>query len=273
MAFLRGPFAAALLALVALLSACGPDLSGLSVGDTVEVAAAEGPTRVRLADGRLVFLAEVHAPEGATRNAEEALAAMSAGRTATLAFGPRRAIALRGGAKAPLAHVFVRSEGGRWLWAQGELVAAGLVVVRPRPGEAARAAALLALEAEARAARRGVWDLPEHQPRSLDVLMAEAPLLPDACRRGPYRLVEGIVAHAAETASGVYLNFGPPGTEQEDATVRIPPESKDAWQAMGFDAEALVAVAIRARGPTGVRGGPLVCLEHPAALERLEALP
>jgi micrococcal nuclease len=255
------------------LAACGPDLSGLSAGQSGVAGPTEGPTRMRLADGGLVILAEVHAPEGAERAAEAGLAALSTGRPVRLAHGARRGLPLRGGQEAALAHVFVRSEGGRWLWAQGELVEAGLLLARPRPGEASRADALLALEEQARAARRGMWDRAEHQPRTPEILALEAAQLGDSCSRGPYRLVEGVVDHIGAGSSGMYLNFGPPGAEQQDVTARIRDTDLDAWRAAGMDVAGLGGAIVRVRGPVGYRGGPLVCLEHPLAMELLEALP
>ncbi len=256
-----------------VLVSCGPDLAGLARGETAAASEVQGPTRIALDNGLVVILAEVHAPDGATRAAEEALTALTLGRQVRLGYGERRSVPLRDGRQAALAHVYVRSEGGRWLWAQGELVEAGLVLARPRPGEAALASPLLSLEGRARQARRGVWDEPEHQPRSIEVLALEETLLPDSCRRGPFRLVEGQVDHVAQSPSGVYLNFGPPGMEDQDVTVRITPEDATAWASAGFAPDSYAGGAVRARGSVGNRGGPLLCLEHPAALERLEALP
>lgn len=262
---------AALLATIVTAS-CGPALEGLTKGETGLVVEAEGPTRLRLESGQIVFLAEVtEADREAARQSEDGLAALTEGRTALLAYGERRRIALRNGEEAALAHVFVQGESGSWIWVQEALVKAGLAVVRPRPGEASRADTLLALEAEARAAGAGVWANARLQPRSLALFTLEAAQLDEGCGRGPYRLVEGVVDHIGATSAGTYLNFGPPGTEQEDATARIRAADLDAWREAGIDVPGLAGATVRVRGPVGYSGGPLVCLEHPLGLERLSA--
>ncbi len=262
------------LAALNALSACGPDLSGLTEGETAVVADAEGPTRLRLDSGLLVFLAEIQAPDAeAERPTQDGLAALTEGRTALLAYGERRRIALRNGEEAALAHVFVKSESGAWVWVQRALVEEGLAIARPRPGETARAATLLPFEAQARDARVGAWADARVQPRSVALFTLEAAQLDSGCNRGPYRLIEGTVDHIGATQTGIYLNFGPPGTEQEDATARILGADLDAWRAAGVDVSALAGATVRLRGPVGYGGGPLLCLEHPLGLERMDEAP
>jgi endonuclease YncB( thermonuclease family) len=247
-------------------------MAGLTAGETAVAAQATSATRFALDNGHIVFLAEVDAPQGEAPmafEAQKALSGLISGRPVRLGFGARQTVRLRNGQEAALAHVFVRTESGRWIWVQGEMVDAGFAWVRPRPGEDARAEALLRREVKARESRLGLWDEAAYQPKSIEVLELEAPTLEPGCQRGPFRLLEGRVASVEATPRGVYLNFGPPGTAFEDVTVRLRPEDLPLWTQRGLHPEDLADTMIRARGTLGLSGGPMLCVEHPLAIERL----
>ncbi len=142
---------------------------------------------LQLDSGLRVFLAEVDAPRGKQAYANQArakLEAMALNRTVLLAYGGTRrwvgrqapntpgamvastaaamaTTAATSVAAAPretaIAHGFVEREGGRWFWLQHALVGKGAVMVRPRHDNHARTAQLLEVEAQARAAQRGLW--------------------------------------------------------------------------------------------------------------------
>jgi len=108
-----------------------------------------------------------------------------------------------------------------------EMVARGLARVRPEYETDAEARALLALEAAARAAERGLWASPFFAVRP-----AEAVTLSSA---GSFQIVEGVVVEAAAVRRWLYLNFGPDW--RTDFTAGAPPEFSGA-----FDADALQAL-------------------------------
>ena len=214
---------------------------------------------VRLDDGRAVRLAGIRVPgEGAgdpsaerlAEQARTALRRLLEGQVVTLA--PVAAPYDRYGRL--VAHV-ERADG---LWLQGTLLERGLAQVQTRPGEAARAEEMLAIEHGARAARRGVWALPAFMPQDADALDGGT---------GRFRIVRGRVLRVAPTERYVYLNFG--ADWRVDFTVRVRrAELKGALA--GVDLDALAGRVLEVRGVVVEAGGPLIELSHP---EQLQVLP
>ena len=199
---------------------------------------------VRLGDGRLVRLAGVEVP------ASRAGAVMGVD-LAGLATEPAAPRADRWGRL----RAQVKGPGRRWV--QGELVRAGDAVVAPAEDVPAGVLAeLLALEKEARGARRGVWATAEAGPWPAARVTA-AP--------GSYGLVEGRVVKAARAQGFVYLNFGRRWTE--DFTARA--EEADARRLAkgGLDLLKLEGRDLIVRGTLFEQGGPMVELAHPAQVE------
>ncbi len=99
-----------------------------------------------------------------------------------------------------LAQVYVLRDGTQQ-WLQQELVKAGLARVYSFSDNRACVDALLAEEAEARGAKRGIWNSWAY--RVLDATDT------DKLSRlsHSYQLVEGVVAETGETAGRLYLNF------------------------------------------------------------------
>ncbi|HYD71755.1 MAG TPA: thermonuclease family protein [Candidatus Binatia bacterium] len=235
-------------------------------GDTIE-----------LDSGLRVFLAEIDAPQGENAHAAQSqgeLEALALHREVQLAYGgARRWVGRpREGETAPppqaaIAHVFVKSEGGRWFWLQHELVSRGAAYVRPRRDNHARTDELLALETRARAAERGLWGMREYQPLT-PRRAATAALDADAnCLRGeaPYRIVEGRVHEARVFDTRASLNMERASADAPFALV-VFGENFRAWE--GVALASLTGARIRARGPLGVfRGEPQLCLEHASQLE------
>jgi endonuclease YncB( thermonuclease family) len=216
--------------------------------------------QLRLADGRIVRLAGIRVPaadngkSGAARFAEKArleLGALLDGQLVTLAL-----------AEAPqdrYGRLVAQLERADGLWLQGALLERGLVQVHTRPGEAARAEAMLALEQTARAARRGLW-------AELALLPQDAGALQDSV--GRFRIVRGRVLRVAPTERHVYLNFG--ADWWADFTVRIAPELADRLASLGVDVAALAGRMVEVRGVVLEAGGPLIELSHP---EQMQVLP
>jgi hypothetical protein len=139
-------------------------------------------------------------------------------------------------------------------WMEGEMLAAGAARVRTYRDNRALAGAMLAQEAQARRAGRGLWALPAYRVR----LPQEVG--PDA--RG-LLVVEGRVARADPAGGGVRLllaDAGPPVAVEMDA--RAWPD----FDAAGLDPATLVGRLVRVRGAAD---GPRLRLDHPEQLELL----
>jgi endonuclease YncB( thermonuclease family) len=250
-----GSLSLAAISLVALAFvadfACAAEAQGLRAAQIID-----GDT-IGLSDGRVVRLAGIMAPkppwapEPLATAATRILARLVGERTLGLA--PTGAGIDRHGRV--LAHVFDRD--GSWL--QAELVRRGAVRVDTLPDGRERAGELLRLEAEARAARRGVWASRAFAVRD-----------PETARRylDRFELVEGRVLKASTVAGRVYLNFGPDW--RDDFTVAVPRENRPTFSAAGLDLRALQGKIIRVRGWIQWRDGPLIEAIHPEQIEVLE---
>jgi len=266
------------IAVLLTLGACGPQLGSLEKGETGRVVRAYNGDTLELDSGLRVFLAEIDAPQGENAYAAQAqgeLEALALHRDVQLAYGGARrwvGRAREGQAAAPeaaIAHVFVKSEGGRWFWLQHELVSRGAAYVRPRRDNHARTPELLALEAQARAAERGLWDRREYRSLSVRAAARLATESGGNCMRGdaPYRVIEGEVGEARVSESRALLRMEGAPAETTFALV-VFGDNFRAWD--GAPLASLNGARIRARGPLGVYAGePQLCLEHASQLEVL----
>ena len=249
--------------LVALVLAClaAPalawDLEPGGSGRVVEVI--DGDTVV-LDDGQDVRLVGMMAPklslgrahvptEPLAPEAKAALEDLVLGRRVTLWFGGNR----RDRHGRTLAHL--RDEDGRWV--QGAMIEQGFGRVYSFADNRALVADMLALERAARAARRGLWSVPEFTVRAPD---EDVPL--DA-----YMVVEGVVADAASVNDRVYLNFG--DDWRTDFTATIGRKAATVFDEAGLDPVALEGTRVRLRGWTTYRNGPMIDLSHPEQIEVL----
>ncbi|MDX2238333.1 MAG: thermonuclease family protein [Hyphomonadaceae bacterium] len=263
----------------AALAACGPDFGALEPGEKGRVARVFDGDTLALDTGLRVTLTEIEAPYGDEPFAAQARAGleqMALERPARLAYGGARRYAPRtrpakqgeAPAEAPaetaLAHVYVQSEGGRWIWLQGAMVEQGLAFARPRKENHARTQDLFAAEERARAAGRGLWGERAYRVRTPAQLVAEVETLPPSCRRGPFRVVEGVVRSVSASDDRAYLNFG--DDYRTDFTIAIYEEDISSWRESGPDFQSFQGQSVRARGRVGARGGPLMCLDHPAQI-------
>lgn len=285
---------AALVVVAFAVAACGPQIGALERGEEGRVARAFSGDTLVLDSGLRVFLAEIDAPRGEAAYAAQArgeLEALTLHREVLLAYGGtrrwlRRSAAPNAPAQTPpeagapatetvapaetaIAHVFVKSEGGRWFWLQHELVARGAAYVRPRRDNHARSADLLALETQARAGERGMWGQREYRPLNVRAAARAALATEASCMRGdaPYRVVEGRVTQAQTFERRAALAMESAADEAPFALV-VFGESFAGWD--GPQLNALTGTRVRARGPLGVfHGEPQLCLEHSSQLEVL----
>lgn len=266
---------AALAAAFFILAGCGPQIGELERGETGRVVRVYAGDTLELADGSRVFLAEIDAPRGDAPYAAQAqgeLEALALHRDVLLAYGgERRWVGRpREGEEAPLdaaiAHVFVESEGGRWFWLQHELVSRGAAFVRARPNNHARVGELMALEAQARGAERGLWHDRAYRALTASAATKLAQEADANCLRGdaPYRFIEARVtaAQVFERRASLLIENDPP------FSIVAFGDAFATWD--GVSLETLEGATVRARGPLGLyRDQPQLCLEHASQLEVL----
>jgi len=147
------------------------------------------------------------------------------------------------------------------LWLQGEMIVRGFARVYSFADNASPASQLLALEREARAARRGIWALPYYDVRPPE----PEKLLTDL---GSFQLVEGVVQSAALVRGRTFLNFG--ADYKTDFTVTIAPKDLKRFSAAQVDPQSLEGKHIRVRGWLTSFKGPSMELDHPEQIELLE---
>lgn len=188
------------------------------------------------------------------KEAKRALEEMALGRTLTL--HPASKPTDRWGRT--LAHL-ARDDG---LWLQGEMLRLGWARVYTFADNRALAGDMLALEREARAARRGIWRHPYYSI-----------VTPERAGKviNTFQLVEGTVMDAAEVKGRVYLNFG--ADWKTDFTVLVPAKARKVLARQGIDPAALKGRTIRVRGWLKQYNGPMIELTHAEQLELPEAAP
>lgn len=240
----------------------------LADGPTAKVARVVDGETLMLEDGRGVRLVGVLAPVAPrwwrkpepwppAEASRAALAALAEGQTVALAFGGAR----EDRRARRLAHVFV-TRGAERLWAQAHLVGLGLARAVSFKDNRACARALQAREAEARAARRGLWSR-----RVYGVLAANdtAALLR---RLQGYVLVEGRVAAVARRRRWTFLNFG--ADWKRDFTVAVAAGDRRRFAGSDVDLAALEGRRVRVRGWIESWNGPAIKATHPEQIELLD---
>jgi endonuclease YncB( thermonuclease family) len=197
----------------------------------------------RMDDGREVRLAGIETVTTAARaDGSAALSALAAGRSVTL----------RGETDAPdrygrqPAFAFVEQADTS---VQSLLLARGEALVSGTIADKACVAELLAAEAAARQARRGIWADPSV------IKNAESPgdILAGI---GQFAVVEGKVLSVRQAGATTYINFGRRWTR--DFAVIISRRMVPAFEAAGIDLKSLENKRIRVRGWIEARGGPRI---------------
>ncbi|MCG8503514.1 MAG: thermonuclease family protein [Sphingomonadales bacterium] len=143
-----------------------------------------------------------------------------------------------------LAHLWLAD--GRWV--QRQMLLAGLARVYTFADNRAGATHLLAAEAEARAAGRGIWADPYYAIRAPD----ETSDFYDS-----FQIVDGTIRSAALVRGTLYLNFGE--NWRHDFTVRILRKHARHFP----DADAFEGRRVEVRGWLFARNGPMIDATHP----------
>jgi micrococcal nuclease len=250
------------LALLALC-ACGPKMEDLEAGETGVVASVSDGDTLTLDSGLKVQLTGIIAPrrgfrerkdEPKANEARQTLEKLTLGRAARLGYGGTK----RFQETTALAQLFVRTEGGRWVWVQQAMVREGMARVRTWPDNQARADILYADEARARAARKGIWADKYFAVRDADRLK------PDVTG---FHIVEGQIKSVGVTERRTYLNFGE--DYQTDFTASVRTDDLVNWAKTDVPLKDLAGRKVRVRGYVSDRGGPAIQVDHPRAIELL----
>ncbi len=176
---------------------------------------------------------------------------------AWIAVGPAQVLKLPGPPDRWGRWAVVAARGGRP--ATADLVATGLVFVRPDDVPARCARVLLALEERARSAGTGLWSTPLPQA---DDAAAMARL------DGRYALVEGRIASISTGSTFLYLNFGTFGSDS--LTVTVPKRSLRRFEASGMTVGAMEGRRVRVRGIVVGKDRSRMEATVPEAIERLD---
>lgn len=230
-------------------------------GDTLVLATAtENDVRVRLLD---INTPEVShdgvAAQPYAKKSADALRRLVFGQQVTVRTGPK----LRDQYGRTLGHVFLANGG----WVNGTLVRDGYAHVYTFPENAVYAKELMVYEAQARAAKRGIWGLPEWRVRTSEACCAREDI-------GTFKLVEGKVLAAAhvKTASGgrTYLNFG--SDWKRDFSVFIGDKDVRWFKKAGIKdiEEFYKGKVVRVRGYLQPVNGVLVRVTHPGQIDIVE---
>jgi micrococcal nuclease len=239
-----------------------PAVAELRRGEEVKAEKALDGDTVALSGGRILRLAGVLAPKASDRGREREVAdAVAAARTALDRLAAGKTLTLWHGELAEDRHgrsfAYARTADGLWL--QDELLRLGHVRVFTQAGAADRAADMLKLEAEARAAKRGLWALAAYTLRGDE----EAGRFTES-----FQLVEGRVLKAASARELYYLNFG--RDFRRDFTIGLDRAALRLFRRGGIEPNALEGKRIRIRGWVLWRGGPYIGATHPEQVEVLE---
>jgi micrococcal nuclease len=213
-----------------------------------------------LDDGREVRLIGALSPKpdaagGDSQNAR-ALDALVAARSVSFRYEGRR----RDRYGRALAQVYVAGPEGA-VWLQQHLISQGHARAYALPGNSGCLRALMAAEAEARQARRGLW--------SSDHFRICDAADPGALARlsGQFALVEGRVANVTRTQRTIYINFG--SDWRRDFTASVSTHAADSATDGAARIAALSGQQIRVRGWIERRNGPMIVL---GSLDEIEVI-
>lgn len=208
----------------------------------------------RLEDGREVRLAGIELADSEDR-----------GKAMLASLIESRDISLHGADDAPDRYgrqpAFVALKGSRTP-VQLAMLTGGEVLASPNVSDQACSRALLAAEAAARAARRGIWtgSAALKNAESTDDILA---------RLGRFTVVEGTVTSARLAGATFYVNFGRRWTR--DFAVTISRRMMASVEAAGTDLKSLKGKRVRVRGWIEKRGGPRIEVTHAGQIELIGA--
>jgi endonuclease YncB( thermonuclease family) len=145
------------------------------------------------------------------------------------------------------------------IWMQGAMLRQGMARVYTFPDNRARAREMLAIEAEARTARRGIWGNLYYAIRTPETVGRDI---------GTFQIVEGQVLEATKNKGRIYLNFGPDW--RTDFTASLSADAARLFQKQGLDPLALKGKRVQVRGWVTKANGPAIELTHPEQMQLLD---
>lgn len=206
---------------------------------------------LRTDDGREVRLTGIEIPVGPGNSGPSLLHTLAVGHDITLhggndlpdRYGRQPAFVFIYGAETSLQTALVRA---------GEAVVSGNVTDQGCSSE------LMTSEADARAARRGVWANPDFikDAGNSDKILSNI---------GQFTLVEGLVTSVRQVGATLYLNFGKRWIQ--GFAVTISRRMIASFAVGGMSPTALENRRIRVRGWIERRGGPRIEAVHPGQIE------
>ena len=230
-----------------------PDCAGTVVTSQARVARVEKDGAVVLDDGRTFLLEGIRLPGADKSSAPIANAALNTLRD----LAGRQLLTLTTTPPTEDRYARVRVQAFGNVWLQTELLRRGLARVSVAPDRQECSPDLYEAEAQARAARRGLWGLPEFA-----ILKAEGFAAPP----GSFQIAEGEVLNVAGRDGRVFLDFA--ADYRKGLSVTIAPEDHKAFRDSDPALEDLVGRRIRVRGTVEYfNGRPEIALSNPRQIE------
>jgi micrococcal nuclease len=237
---------------------------GLSPPESADVTAVLDGNTLQLAEGTVLRLAGIEVPQRDLAPQDAAMAQLTEKAAAALKaligaqpISLRYDVAKRDRYGRKLAQGF-NAEG---LWLQSALIGDGEARVHGDGRNRLGLRSLLALEAGARAARRGIW-----QHAAFAVRAADDPKLGRFA--GSFQVIEGRVFAAAVMSGAGFINFG--ADRHSDLTLVLKNPVLDLGGPVMIDLASLTAKLIRCRGWLDLYDGPRIDVSHPEQIELLE---
>lgn len=209
----------------------------------------------RLDDGREVRLNGIELPEEIAARSSDTLTSLIGGREITLHGSDDRPDRY---GRQP-AFVFAKGSGTS---VQSELLSRGEALASGTTIDQACSSTLLAAEATARAAKRGIWagsTALKNAERPDDILAGT----------GRFAVVEGTISSARLAGATFYVNFGRRWTR--DFAVTISRRMMPSFETAGIDLKSLKDKRVRVRGWIEARGGPRIEATRPGQIELIAA--
>ena len=132
------------------------------------------------------------------------------------------------------AQAFISQENNGRIWLQEKMLREGMAFIYPPTGQEPGLDKLFAAEAEARAAKRGIW---------ADEFYADTPDTKAWQKYGHFAFVSGTVLKAERVKDKVYLNFG--ADWRKDFTIMIAAHDLASFRKAGIDPLAYEGKTIR----------------------------
>lgn len=242
----------------------GGDFEYMRKSGVAKVAEVINPLTVKLEDGRFIHLAGLDMPDldyydpgDLAVTAQEVLDDFLKGQKVIIYQTPSSKEGRMNRMGHHIAHL-VKADKGDGLWVQGLLISLGLARTRTTKYNPHMGEQMLALEAEARKGKFGLWAMEEY-----------AVLTPDnaAGHIGSYQVVEGTVKSVSMYKNKLFLNFG--NNWRNDFTLGITASNLRKFTKARIEPRRWSGKHVRVRGWIKSYNGPFIDIDHPQRIELL----